>query len=242
MAPTASSTPGADYVLHQPRALTFPGLVGAGSVAVAGLIGGLLWRHPAVAVPLAAVCLLAGGAYVALSLTIKRFTALDRRLKDRDRLLDTIEWSGSEKVLDVGCGNGILTMGAAKRLTSGEAVGIDIWTEGSGDCRPEAFAANAIAEGVEQRVRLANEDVRQLPYADASFDVIISALTMHHLSRDSRRALEEMLRVLRPGGQVSIYDAPPAVGQVARLLQQAGLDVTRLNPDLVVARKPAASA
>src|SRR6185436_5889430 len=49
------------------------------------------------------------------------------KVREREWLLDRIAWSGAERVLDVGCGRGLLLIGAAKRLTTGSAVGIDLW-------------------------------------------------------------------------------------------------------------------
>ena len=49
------------------------------------------------------------------------------KLRTRDRLLDLIAWTGSESVLDIGCGRGLMLIGAAKRLTTGKVVGIDLW-------------------------------------------------------------------------------------------------------------------
>jgi arsenite methyltransferase len=49
------------------------------------------------------------------------------KLKQRDPLLDQLPWRGDERVLDVGCGHGLLLIGAVKRLTTGRAVGLDLW-------------------------------------------------------------------------------------------------------------------
>ncbi len=49
------------------------------------------------------------------------------KLWSRDRQLDGLKLRGDELVLDVGCGRGLLLIGAAKRLTTGKAVGVDIW-------------------------------------------------------------------------------------------------------------------
>lgn len=51
------------------------------------------------------------------------------KLKDREQLLNLILWSGHELVLDVGCGRGLMLIGAAKRLTTGKAIGIDLWQQ-----------------------------------------------------------------------------------------------------------------
>src|SRR5215208_5553655 len=49
------------------------------------------------------------------------------KYRECERLLDSIPWRGDEIVLDVGCGRGLLLVGAAKRLRTGRAVGVDIW-------------------------------------------------------------------------------------------------------------------
>jgi arsenite methyltransferase len=49
------------------------------------------------------------------------------KFRHRDRMLAQIDWTGDESVLDVGAGRGLLLIGAAKRLTTGHATGIDIW-------------------------------------------------------------------------------------------------------------------
>jgi SAM-dependent methyltransferase len=228
-----------DYDLHMPRALTYPLAVGIASVLLACLLYFLLQKHPIIAGVLVGTSILVGGVYVGIFALFSRITNLERRLKARDRLLDGIPWQGHEAVLDVGCGNGILVMGAAKRLTTGKAIGIDIWTENSGESRPEAFLKNAKLEGVADRVSLQNEDVRQLPYDDASFDVIINGLTMHHIShgKDTAKAMGEMTRVLKPGGWLGIYDNPLTVTACAKGMPKHGLAVEKKDGDMVFGTK-----
>lgn len=73
-------------------------------------------------------------------------------------------WRGDELVLDVGCGRGLLLIGAAHRLNSGRAVGVDLWVPGavSGN-GPQAVAENATSEGVAGRVELTQGDARGCP-------------------------------------------------------------------------------
>ncbi len=66
-----------------------------------------------------------------------------------------------------------------KIINWGKGIGIDIWTEGSCDISHEAFQENAKIEGVVDSVSMQNEDMRRLPYANESLEVIMSSLTMH---------------------------------------------------------------
>jgi arsenite methyltransferase len=224
-----------DYDLHMPGFLTYPLPVSIISIMVGCLLYFLLQKHSLMAGFLVGICILSGGLYVGLSVLIKRFTNLERRLKARDRLLCEILWQGNEIVLDVGCGNGILILEAAKRLKSGKGIGIEIWTDSSGDSRQEAFQENAKIEGVADRVSLQNEDVRQLPYDNESFDIILCGLTMHHISHgsDTNKAMSEMTRVLKPGGRIAIYDVPIAVYSSAKLMRKNGLEVEKKDRDMV---------
>ncbi len=229
-----------DYILTMPRLLTYPLWIGIGSVTLGGLFYFLFQAHPVVAFILLGVCILGGGAYVGIFTMVKRFTNLDRRLEARDRLLSQLSLRGDETILDVGCGNGILILGAAKGLTTGKGIGIDIWTESSGESRPEAFGKNAKLEGVEGRVCLKNEDVRQLPYDNEYFDIIMSGLTMHHISHgdDKNKAMGEMTRVLKKGGRLVIYDEPSNVNLSAKLMRKNGLEIEKKERDMVFAQKP----
>ena len=53
---------------------------------------------------------------------------LKGKYRTRDLMLSKIKWTGNEKVLDIGTGQGLLMNGAAKYLTTGKSTGIDIWS------------------------------------------------------------------------------------------------------------------
>jgi SAM-dependent methyltransferase len=156
------------------------------------------------------------------------------KLRARDHLLDGIPWKGNETVLDVGCGCGLLLNGAAKRLTTGRAIGVDIWQQEdqSGNSR-DVTLANATAENVRDRVEVRDGDARQLPFKDNSFDVIVSNLVLHNIYQRVERdkALGEIVRVLKPGGRLAIMDFRHT-DQYAEVFRAAGLhdvEVSRLN-------------
>jgi 2-polyprenyl-3-methyl-5-hydroxy-6-metoxy-1,4-benzoquinol methylase len=146
------------------------------------------------------------------------------KLRMRERLLNGIPWRGDEAVLDVGCGRGLLLVGAAKRLTTGKATGIDRWQgEDLAGNSPLATRANALAEGVADRVEIQTGDARELPFADASFDVVVSNAALHNIynAEGRRAAVREIARVLKPGGRVVISDIRHTA-EYAGILRQNG--------------------
>src|SRR5450631_2841870 len=123
------------------------------------------------------------------------------KLKMRDRMLDSFAWRGDESVLDVGCGRGLLLIGAAKRLKTGKATGVDIWqSEDLSGNNPEATLRNAKAEGVADRVKIETADALKLPFGASSFDVVVSSLAIHNIpsAQERAKALREIARVLKP--------------------------------------------
>ncbi len=131
------------------------------------------------------------------------------KLAERERLLDHVDWSGHEQVLDVGCGRGLLLVAAARRLTDGLATGVDIWqAEDLSGNRPDVPLANARLEGVGDRVAVRTADMRSLPFPAASFDVVVSRAAIHNLyaAADRAAAIREIARVLKPGGRAVVAD------------------------------------
>src|SRR3954471_13251434 len=124
-------------------------------------------------------------------------------------LLDRLGLRGDERILDMGCGRGAVLLMAAQRLTTGRAVGVDLWrgVDQSGNSL-EATRRNAIAEGVADCVELHTGDMTALPFEDNSFDVVVSSLAIHNISGSAGRekAITEAVRVLRPGGRLMIAD------------------------------------
>ena len=109
-----------------------------------------------------------------------------------------------DKILDVGCGTGDLTLTAKKYAgASGSAYGIDPSPEGIDIARKKARRSGA---EVVFEVGL----IEKIAYPDAAFDVVIRRLVIHHLPDDlKRQGFREIYRVLKPGGLVFIADFKP---------------------------------
>jgi arsenite methyltransferase len=151
------------------------------------------------------------------------------KLQLRERLIDLVELKGDEKVLDAGCGRGLMTIGAAKRLKTGKATGVDVWdaTVLSGNSS-DAAKLNAKLEGVADKVRFETGDIRKLVYPEKSYDVAMSAVAIHNFrdQEDRAKVVRELWRVLKPGGRILIADIFH-VSEYASVLRELGAqDVT----------------
>ena len=165
-----------------------------------------------------------------------------------DRLVAALALCGHEQVLDAGCGRGLALIACAKKLTTGKAVGIDLWAaKDQSNNNPEATLTNAATEGVADRVAVKTGDITNLPFPDASFDAVISMIVIHNIpSRQARdAALRELVRVLKPGGRMVIFDLLHT-SRYADVLHDASMTVEVLSRDFLwllpchslLARKP----
>jgi len=147
-------------------------------------------------------------------------------------LLDQLKLRGNERILDIGCGRGAVLLTAAQCLTTGRAVGIDLWRRGdqSGNSS-EATLRNAVAEGVADRIELRTADMTALPFEDNSFDVVLSNIAIHNVkNRNSRqKAIEQAVRVLRPGGRLLIADIRATREYLTELAKLGMINISRRN-------------
>jgi SAM-dependent methyltransferase len=157
------------------------------------------------------------------------------KFRHRDRMLKLTSWRGDEQVLDIGTGRGLLMIGAAKRLTTGKAVGIDIWNAadltGNG---PQKTLDNARIEGVAGKIELKTEDARKTSFPDSSFDLVVSNLALHNIydTEGRAQACREIARMLRPGGRALISDFRHT-SDYAGIFRAAGLAAEIRGPYLL---------
>ncbi len=115
-------------------------------------------------------------------------------------LLDDANVGADQRVLDIGCGTGTLTILVQQLHPQAEVVGLDP--------DPKALAiAEQKSEKADVAVRFDRGFSDELPYPPASFDRVLSSFKFHHLSPDEKLGtLREVSRVLRPGGSVHLLD------------------------------------
>lgn len=134
-----------------------------------------------------------------------------------------LDWLGAARRaswLDVGCGTGILAETLVELCAPASVHGVD----------PAAAQVSAAARGpARNRAQFQVADARKLPFADASFDVVASALVINFIA-ERPRALAEMRRVARPAGLVAAYvwdfaeELSPSA-PLRRALRRLGADV-----------------
>ena len=113
------------------------------------------------------------------------------------RLVQTVQPTAEDQVLEVATGPGYVALAFAQ--VAGDVTGVDVTDA------PLAIAeANRQERGL-QNVRFEKGDANQLPFEDASFDIIVCRLAVHHFA-DPSLVLPEMARVCKPGGKVAIED------------------------------------
>jgi arsenite methyltransferase len=239
--------PRADYGVDAPGVIRNLVLVGVALVVVGYLVrgglhigSGVVALHP-MFYTIAATCMVEAVLMVAYARVGK--------FRHRDRILALHEWRGDENVLDVGTGRGLMLVGAALRLTTGRAVGIDIWRgEDLTGNTEQAALANLRMERVDSRASLRDMPAQAMSFADNTFHVVVSNLCIHNIDARTDRdaACREIVRVLKPGGQALISDFKHTE-QYAAAFRQAGCTVRRTGINLktfpplrvVVATKPA---
>ena len=162
-------------------------------------------------------------------------------------------------VLEIGTGKGRFLVRLARHGTA--LTTVDIAAE-----EQQCARLNARYAGVEEKIQFILQDAARLPWPDSTFDAAVTMNAMHHIAH-FKQVLEEMLRVVKPGGKLVLADFSPRgfqiiarehraegkthpherydFGELQRLLRERGL-VTRLrkgrNQEVLVARVPAAAA
>ena len=231
--PPPPPPPTIDYGLDTPRVVYALGWGGMAALTAALLLGGAIAQRIPAGRVIAAALVGAGVVGVAAALAM---AASSRWLKPvmRDRVLDALSLRGDERVLDLASGGGLMAIGAASRIGDG---GHAVAFMGEGDRLRDddvRVVENARRAGVAERVAAHRGDLRALPYPDATFDLVLSALALGGLSAAELRtaAVGEMVRVTRPGGRIVIVDRAHTGESAAALRACGATSVLRSGPRL----------
>jgi ubiquinone/menaquinone biosynthesis C-methylase UbiE len=130
----------------------------------------------------------------------------ERRFKSE--LIDAAAIDSGHRVLDIACGTGTLLQMVAERHPGAALTGIDI--------DPKVLARAKAKIGTKAVLELASATA--LPFASGTFDIVLSSLAFHHLTREEKvAAMQEVRRVLRPGGEFHLGDFGPPHTVVMRI-------------------------
>ena len=136
-----------------------------------------------------------------------------------DELIRQAALAPGQRVLEIGCGTGNLSLRAARTQPGADVLGTD----------PDPLALARAERKIRGRqgIRFERAYAQELPYADGSFDRVLSSLMLHHLDDGAKTAtLAEVARVLRPGGTVHIADFTGEIrgahGFLSRRMRKAG--------------------
>jgi SAM-dependent methyltransferase len=119
----------------------------------------------------------------------------------REAYLDLLGVAPGEHVLDLGCGTGVVARATARRVgPNGRVVALD-----PSEVLLVVGREIAEREGLLDRIEFRTGDARELPFPEATFDVVLAITALSHTT-DAERTLPELLRVARPGGRIGIFD------------------------------------
>ncbi len=178
-------------------------------LSMGALFLGLTLVWPGFAI-LAAPCLLAGVYFVYAH---HAFSPRGRNIQAKlwEVVLDHLNWDGKGQALDIGCGNGPLTVALAQRHPDGRVIGIDTWGK-AWDYSKAVCERNAEAAGVAERTGFQKASASDLPFEAGTFDAAISNFVFHDVNdsvssaRDKRALVREALRVVKKGGSFVFQD------------------------------------
>ena len=103
-------------------------------------------------------------------------------------------------LVDVGCGTGYFIETIARSFPNLCLVGVDISEE-----MVQEASKNLSSLRIANQLSFRQGDIQELPFENSSLDFIVSTLSLHHWA-EPKQAIQEINRILKPGGQFLIFD------------------------------------
>lgn len=156
------------------------------------------------------------GAYAPYYDLIMVFLSFGREKKLRQLEVELSQIKPGDKVLEIGCGTGTLTLAAKDRVgPSGKMAAIDIAPEMVAKARQKAMRKGA-------DVSIQEGSIANIPFQDNNFDAVLCSFMIFHMPEDVRqKGLKEIYRVLKPGGHFIAIDTEP-VEKLTPVLKENG--------------------
>lgn len=140
------------------------------------------------------------------------------------RISAAVDLPDCARVLDIGCGRGMAVITVLQQNETATGLGLDLWrTHDQTGNDPDAIRRNAIANGVIDRLYLLTEDMIDMSVPDDEMDFVFAYVSIQNIrhSQDRHKALTEIYRVTKPGGQIRIVDIAH-IQQYERVLADLG--------------------
>jgi ubiquinone/menaquinone biosynthesis C-methylase UbiE len=166
-----------------------------------------------------------------LAARLERRGKAEDEMAAREAYLSLLDIAPGERVLDVGCGSGVVTREIARRVGgAGRAVGVDQSPGLLAVARELAREA-----GVGERVEFREGSVHRLPFPDGAFDALVCVTVLSHVPA-GEAAIPELVRVVRPGGRIGVFDLDTDMTtfthpdrELTRRIVAAASDATAVN-------------
>lgn len=150
------------------------------------------------------------------------------------------------KILDIGCGSGVVSVKTAKKFPHARLTSIDYWGK-SWDYAKQQCEKNAEIEGVGDRITFQKGDAAALDFPDETFDGAISNFVFHEVATqpDKRLVVKEALRVVKKGGSFVFHDLfldetlYGDLEELAEELRQEGITTVQITKTADILKIPA---
>lgn len=161
-------------------------------------------------------------------------------------VIDKIEKNASGRLLDIGCGSGILSVEIALKCPLISIYGVDYW-KGMWGYSKEECEKLARSYDVAESITFERCSAASLPFEDESFDIVISNMVFHEVadSQDKREVVKEALRVLKKNGlfvfqdlflSQNLYGKPD---QLLHYLNELGVSEIQMEDTVQLIKVPA---